>query len=236
MVASMHEIGHEKNRVLVVDDFMDEPEALIRQAQAMAPFKTEDQTYYPGLRRVIRPEDIDTTLHVRDALEALAPLIHTVFGVRRFMATEASFCLVTKTPDQLNIGQRLPHHDHIDPGHYALLHYLSRDAETKGGTSFYRHRATGFERINADRLVPYDLARRAERAEGEPPKSYFDDSDRHFERIARFSGKFNRLLIYRGSLLHSGNIPEDFSFSTDPVEGRLTCNIFIQGEPETATK
>ncbi len=231
MVATIHEIGHEKNRVLVVDDFMDQPEALIVQAMAMAPFQAEANTYYPGLRRMIGPEDRETTLHVREALQALAPLMDKVFGVRRFTATEASFCVVTCPPEALSIGQRLPHYDHIDPNHFAILHYLSRDAETKGGTSFYRHRATGFERISPERIADYDFARGRESADGEPPKSYFSKSDSHFERVAKFEGKFNRLLIYRGSLLHSGDIPPGFGFSADPVEGRLTCNIFIQAVP-----
>jgi len=229
MVATIHEIGHEKNRVLVVDDFMDQPELLIEQAQAMAPFDTELHSYYPGLRRMIGPADHDSHLHVREGLQALAPLMDKVFGVRRFALTEASFCLVTKPPEDLTIGQRLPHYDQVDPGYFAILHYLSRDAEAKGGTSFYRHRATGFERIGLDRAVTYDLARQREADAGEPPIGYFRGSDAHFERIARFEGRFNRLLIYRGSLLHSGDIPEGFGFSADPVEGRLTCNIFIQG-------
>ena len=229
MVATFHEIGHEKNRVLVVDDFMDQPEVLVDQARAMAPFQAETNTYYPGLRRMIGLEDGDAALHVREGLQALAPLMDKVFGIRRFGLGEASFCLVTQRPETLSIGQRLPHYDRVDPGYFAILHYLSHDAEAKGGTSFYRHRATGFERIAPERVTAYDQARQAEIADGEPPASYFRDSDAHFERIARFEGRFNRLLIYRGSLLHSGDIPEGFGFSADPVEGRLTCNIFIQG-------
>jgi hypothetical protein len=30
-------------------------------------------------------------------------------------------------------------------------------------------------------------------------------------------------------LLHSGIIPADMSFSTDPREGRLTANLFVRG-------
>jgi hypothetical protein len=37
------------------------------------------------------------------------------------------------------------------------------------------------------------------------------------------------MLIYQGSLLHSGVIPPDMPLSADPREGRLTANIFVRG-------
>ncbi len=229
MAAWVEEIGHEKNRVLIVDDFMDEPHLLIEQASRMAPFPAEDVTYYPGLRRLIVPADADTELHVNESLEALAPLIGQVFGLKSFMPTEASFSLVTKRPQDLSQAQRLPHYDKTDPNFLAVLHYLS--PKPQGGTSFYRHRATGFERIAPDREGQYAMTRGREvAASGDMPPQYFTGSDRHFDRTARFEAKFNRLLVYRGSLLHSGDIPADFGFSSDPTVGRLTCNIFLQGD------
>ena len=230
MAAYVETIGREGEKVLVVDDFMDEPHLLIEQASAMAPFDPEQSLYYPGLRRLITAADSDTDLHVRESLQALAPLVAQVFGVQGFTPTEASFCLVTTPPEKLNPLQRLPHYDHTDPGFFAVLHFLS--PTPKGGTSFFRHRKTGFERITAERLPVYDEARKAELlASGPPPLTYFNDSDACFERTAFFEGRYNRLLIYRGSLLHSGHIPADFSFSPDPARGRLTCNIFITAAP-----
>jgi len=228
MTATCYEVGHEKNRVIVVDDFMDHPEALVRQAEAMAPFPDETVTYYPGVRRRISQDDPETARYMLGALKALAPMIQQVFGIRGFVPAEASFSMVTTPPQQLNIDQRVPHYDAADPSYFAVLHYLSPDAETKGGTSFYRHRKTGFERISPDRVERYYLTRRAEMMYAEPKPEYFRESDDHFERIARFEARFNRLLIYRGSLLHSGDIPDNFNFSSDPGEGRLTCNIFFQ--------
>lgn len=229
MTATCYEVGYEKNRVIVIDDFMDHPEALVRQAEIMAPFPNETATYYPGLRRRIGQGDSETAQYMRGALNALSPLIRQVFGIRDFVPAEASFSMVTTPPQQLKIDQRVPHYDAADPSYFAVLHYLSLDAETKGGTSFFRHRKTGFERISPDRVESYYLTRRAELKYAEPQPDYFRDSDDHFERIARFEARFNRLLIYRGSLLHSGDIPDNFNFSSNPAEGRLTCNIFFQG-------
>ena len=39
----------------------------------------------------------------------------------------------------------------------------------------------------------------------------------------------DRLIIYQGSLLHSGIIPAGMNFSPDPREGRLTANFFVRG-------
>lgn len=229
MAAKVHEIGAEKNRVLVVDDFMDAPHLLVDQARAMAPFRAEAETYYPGLRRFITLEDRDSDRHVEDAMAALAPLIGQVFGVRTFTPVEATFCLVTRRPEDLDPRQRQPHYDRSDPNFFAALHYLAPDAAAQGGTSFYRHRSTGFERIGPDREDAYEEARRREIEIHGPPKAgYIDGSSDLFECIARFEGRFNRLLIYRGAMLHSGDIPPDFAYSADPAAGRLTCNIFFQ--------
>ena len=48
-------------------------------------------------------------------------------------------------------------------------------------------------------------------------------------RSARLKASPDRLVIYQGSLLHSGIIPPGMSFSADPREGRLTANIFVRG-------
>lgn len=226
MAATVHNIGRE-GRVLVVDDFMDEPERLIAEAVGMAPFSPEQAFFYPGLRRLLTPEDSETDAHIRQSLQALAPLLDQVFGFKSLRPTEATFCLVTKRPEDLHPLQSVPHFDKTDSKVFALLHFLSPVAQ--GGTSFYRHRRTGFERINDMRLPIYNLARDAEMAaEVAPGMGYIGDSTEHFERIAHFEGKYNRLLIYQGCLLHSGEIPLDFNFSADPAVGRLTCNIFIE--------
>ena len=51
----------------------------------------------------------------------------------------------------------------------------------------------------------------------------------YFEQIGAVEAVADRLIIYQGSLLHSGIIPPDMPFSADPREGRLTANIFVRG-------
>jgi hypothetical protein len=37
------------------------------------------------------------------------------------------------------------------------------------------------------------------------------------------------MIIYQGSLLHSGIIPPGMPLNADPREGRLTATIFVRG-------
>jgi len=48
-----------------------------------------------------------------------------------------------------------------------------------------------------------------------------------FEQIAHVPAAFNRMIVYRRNVLHSGNIAPDFAPSTDPSTGRLSINCFI---------
>ena len=71
------------------------------------------------------------------------------------------------------------------------------------------------------------LRRNARPRSGRP--AYVNGSDDHFEQIGAVDGLPDRLVIYRGSLLHSGIIPTDMALSDDPRTGRLTANLFIKG-------
>ena len=59
---------------------------------------------------------------------------------------------------------------------------------------------------------------------------YVRGSTNGFEEIGRVQARFNRLVVYPGNLFHSGILPDDYDFSPDPRRGRLTINIFLDGE------
>lgn len=97
-----------------------------------------------------------------------------------------------------------------------------------GGTAFYRHRTTGYEYVDHQRAAEYKCAVDKDvRQQGMPAASYMDGSTEIFEKIASFNAMFNRILIYRCTSLHSGNIAADFSFDPNPRTGRLSLNTFI---------
>ena len=58
---------------------------------------------------------------------------------------------------------------------------------------------------------------------------YFHGSDEFFEQIGAVEAVPDRMIIFQGSLLHSGIIPPDVPLTGDPRQGRLTANIFVRG-------
>lgn len=227
MNVTVEVIGNEGNRVIIIDDFMDNASELIKLAKSMEPFEVDQDHYYPGIKRIFGGKDVMADSYVQQMMHALAPIIYDVFNVEYFNVDSACFSLVTNRPETLHPRQCIPHFDNTDQGYFAVLHFLSMTP--KGGTSFYRHKATGFENISLERQNVYLFeANKEMNLFGPPEKAYISESNDIFERIAYFEGRFNRVLIYKGSLLHSGHIEPDFNFSPDPEMGRLTTNIFIQ--------
>ena len=221
MKPELRRVGEAQSPVVVVDDFTGRVDEVVDLAVAMAPFPSSSGTYYPGLRRPIAVGDAAYD-YVERLLEAAAPFIGGGFDVDTFELLEASFSMVTTPPGALDPAQRAPHFDSTDPDYLALLHYLGDTP----GTAFFRQCATGIELVD-DRNVDQFVAT-ARRVNGDL-SGYTFGSNRHYEQIGRIEGVRDRLAIYRGSMLHSGIIPPDMTFSADPRLGRLTANIFIKG-------
>lgn len=214
-------IGEEKAPLAVVDDFAPDPDFLRRFAET-APFTAGD-LYYPGLKAPLPAGYFESVNPV------IAAVMVDVFGfVKGADVLRASYAIVTTPPEKLSIEQRLPHVDSLTPGRMAIVHYLSPD--DGDGTSFYRHRATGFEALNEARSNIYFNRLNAELLrQGEPPAAYMNGDTPLFERIGHVGARFNRAAIYRGDILHSGAISADSPLSPSPREGRLTIASFLAG-------
>jgi Family of unknown function (DUF6445) len=211
----------------VIDGFSGDPEAVAALADALAPFPDVRGGYYPGVRRVIERSDSDADAYVERTCEAAAQFVAGAFDVDSFDCVEASFSMVTARPSELSPPQRAPHFDSTEPKYFALLHYLRVPAGS--GTAFYRQRSTGIERVddrNVDRFV---ATAERESAQLHGDSGYIRGSDRFFEQVGAVEAVPDRLVIYQGSLLHSGIIPEGMNFSADPRAGRLTANFFLRG-------
>ncbi|MDH7638394.1 DUF6445 family protein [Sphingomonas oryzagri] len=221
MKPELHHVGEGRHPVVVVDGFTGRLPEIRAIAAAMAPFPASRGNYYPGLRRIIEVSDRPALAYVEHVLRQASPFIGGGFDAARFDVLEASFSMVTAQPSALSPAQRAPHFDSLDPGYLALLHYLSGTP----GTAFYRQRATGIEIVGKDNVEAFVAAARpaAEAAQG-----YIRASDDHYEQIGMVEGVADRLVIYRGALLHSGIIAPDVEFSADPLIGRLTANLFVQ--------
>lgn len=179
--------------------------------------------HYPGVRA-----EVHRAMQAR-FLGGVEALIAETFGIARpFTDVECAYSLVTTPPSGLTPIQRLPHFDNTDPARIAVLHYLARGEE--GGTSFYRHRTTGFETVTQQRLAPYSTALETDvAAHGPIGPAYIAGDTPIFERIAHYEARFNRAIIYRGYALHCADIPDGMALPADPAAGRLTVNTFING-------
>lgn len=217
-------VGNEREPVLVIDGVLGDPGALVDFAAeaAFAPAHGPAGGY-PGLRA---PAPLT---YVERVVRGLTPLIARAFdlGPVRPSRAECFLSLVTLPPDALHVTQRLPHIDTVDPLQFALLHYLC--GPPHGGTAFYRQEATGFERITAERQAAFDAA--IAMAGDDPPPGYLTGDSNGYRQIGRVDAAFDRLLVYRSLLLHSGQITVPEALSADPRTGRLTANIFVTFRP-----
>ncbi|ESQ77455.1 DUF6445 family protein [Asticcacaulis sp. AC402] len=221
-------IGAEETSVVIIDNFVEDPDYLVQLATDLAPFPSQTGHYYPGRRHRILPQDGEAFDYVRVVCQSLIPLMLSVYGVTGYDILDAGFSLVTTAPDDLQPLQSIPHFDYPDAESFAILHYLSK--RPAGGTAFYRHQRTGFETLSQDRLQAYAVAREQDGLELAPARGYHDGDGNGFIELAKVEARYNRALIYPGRLLHSGLLPDDFNFSPDPRHGRLTGNIFIRAK------
>jgi hypothetical protein len=212
-----------EHAVVFIDDFLDDPQSLV-DAASRARFEpcagADERRGYPGVRAPAPPAYSESITALLD------PLIKINFSVPDHLAvkkTPCVFSLTTVAPQALGPLQRVPHFDASTPHHMAALLYLC--SEQHGGTAFYRHRATGLQQITADRREAYGAAVYAEVDRHPAPPRYFDDSNEHFELLGVMPARFNRLVVYRGSLLHSA-IVNPRRLTSDPRTGRLTVNTF----------
>lgn len=222
----LERIGNSASPLLSVDKLGPEPVELRRIAAALGPFPPA-RNLYPGVRRIIGEADGDAFAYVTSLLEAASPYLAGAFDLDGFDLVEASFSLVTTQPRSLSLPQSAPHFDDVDPHLYAVLHYAADCA----GTAFYRHRASGIEVITPGNLDQFVAACRAVPAS----PGYITGTTAHWECIGSVAGQAGRLIAYPARLLHSGIITPDTLRSDDPMQGRLTTNLFIRARRSGAT-
>jgi hypothetical protein len=215
--------GRERQPVLIIDDFLRDPESMVRYAAGAAQFKPSPLSY-PGIVADAPKEYVDGLLAV------LIPLIADTFGVKADTAflNNSFFGIATFTAEQLHYGQRLPHVDAFHPGRIAILHYFCDPSQ--GGTALYRHRDTGYESLTKEQNYHMKKLIVQEVAANPVPAEYPNAKSRLFEQTAAFQAKFNRVLMYRGRILHSMMVDAHTRLHPDPRIGRLTINTFLEFE------
>jgi hypothetical protein len=216
-------IGRRGFAVSMIDDVLQDPEGVA--ALGFAQSYTQDRrNLYPGMRAPM-PTSFSTAFRAW-----LTPILQCngMLDEGRAIHRDSSFFSVvtTASTDLLPI-QRIPHYDSTDPSLFAAVIYL---CDTRfSGTSFYRHRKTGYEEITADNRNNYELALDSDmRLHGAPKKEYINGDSLLFEVIFSNELKFNSAIIYPGRALHAGNIKRQFDPPKDKNEWRLTVTALLQ--------
>lgn len=213
-------IGNEAEPLCIIDDFLAEPLKFRNQAIQGVPPRP-DGTLYPGLRAPA-PDTYQALLD--SALRTLAGEIFEIDAPAPSLVSYSS--LVATPPEKLQPAQQIPHFDQPNRHDLAVMHYFCEPH--LGGTSFYRHRSSGYEYVDAGRMAEYfDTLEREVKEIGLPqPPAYICGDTPLFERIHAVEAKWNRLVVYRTSSLHSGSIASDYPFDLNPMTGRFTIASF----------
>ncbi len=220
VTSRVYSLGEEQSPLLVVDNFLQNAELLVDDA-CQHNF-IQNSPLYPGLRAPA-PMSFQSLL-----LSALGRQLKQVFDLKgsKLALSLCQYSLVTMPADNLTLLQRIPHFDSTKRDELAAIFYLFKD--DLGGTSFYRHNKTGYEYIDDERRIPYFKSLESENESGNvPTHGYINGDTPLFTRIGEQKGVFNRLIVYRRQILHSGSISSSFIPNLDPRKGRLTVNIFI---------
>jgi len=213
-------IGREQQPLLVVDNFIPQPEQLLDYALTQGAV-SQAAGLYPGLRSPA-PAAFGTFL-----LQHLARPLQACFGLvpSQLQQIDSYFSLVCTPAAQLSPMQSVPHFDRPCPDELAAIYYLCD--ERHGGTSFYRHRSTGYEAITPERQALYQQALQVDFQQHGIPQGYICGDTPLFEVIATVPARFNRLVLYRCSSLHSGDIAADYCYDLNPLTGRFTIASFL---------
>lgn len=213
--------GAEKQPIVVVDNFIAEADELRHYAEQQDFQRTH--RFYPGVRAET-PEAYQQLF-----LSTLGMMLVHLFKLpnNQLKLSTSSFSIVTTAPRDLQILQRIPHVDSANMNELACVHYLSDMKH--GGTSFYRQKNTDFEFVDEARQVKYREELKAHAQSGHVPEAQYINGDTPiFERIKQYQGVYNRLIVYRKTSLHSGDMQRDFEPPQEFRDARLSINSFIE--------
>ncbi|GGY62432.1 hypothetical protein GCM10011613_02400 [Cellvibrio zantedeschiae] len=219
-------VGHEQEPVIVVDNLLKLPDSLIQYAESGHAFQKDVKDFYPGIRKPLSPT------YAENVYSHLMETMWMVFSSRltvNIKLLSSVLSLATSSAKDLRPIQSVPHFDSFVTNNIASVHYL---CDSKfGGTSFYRHRTTGFETMNAQRLQQYAPLLKSEVMQSHKTSfDYINGDNELFARTASIDAKFNRAIFYRSNILHSANIQNAAELNNDPRTGRLTANTLIMIE------
>jgi hypothetical protein len=216
-------IGRRGLPVSMIGNVLRDPDGVAALGFAQ-PYVTDPSNLYPGVRA---PMPVSFSTAFRAWLTPILQRNGTLRPGQLILRDTSFFSVVTTASTDLLPIQRIPHYDSTDPKLFAAVIYL---CDTRfSGTSFYRHRRTGYEEITQANQKNYRVALDNDlRTHGAPGKEYMNGDSVLFETIFSNELKFNSALIYPGRALHAGNIRKQLNSPQDRSEWRLTITALLQ--------
>ncbi len=220
---NIEEIGAEKNKVVLIDDFYANPDKVRDFILNSPASKWSTVTYGFPIART------HMTLNLEKVRQAISHITEKVYGLSAEpIPAFISNLTINDQETKENPGKAIdPHVDHCL---FAAVAFLNIPEECRGGTAIYRHRETLLESL--PHPIPYYENFIKERifplAKKYSCKSYEDflqkiifspretsqcisESDHRWELIKILEMKYNRLVLYEGKLFHSVYFqPNDF--------------------------
>ena len=192
---------------LVIDDFLEQPDEVRKQALALDYPNIEGP--YPGRNSVQRLE-----------LPGLSQFVSQLVG-ERLKPIEPlqshSKCRITLASDPRRGDV------HVDPSQWSGILYLTRSEHCRGGTEFFRHKATGLERspVTDDEALQMGQPSRDAVLE----RTVNQDGGRRsaWEKTMEIPMRYNRLVMLRPWLFHTAGP----GFGKSLEDGRLVYLMFF---------
>jgi hypothetical protein len=215
--AKLTRIGRRGIPITTIDSVLRDPQRVAALGFAQ-PYAEDRRNLYPGVRAAM-PESFSLAMR-----SWLTPILQRngMLTQGQILHRDSSYFSVVTTPSrELLPIQRIPHYDSTDPKLLAIVIYL---CDTRfSGTSFYRHRRTGYEEITEENRENYQIALDNDmRIHGPPPREYMNGANGLFEVIFSNELEFNSAIVYPGRILHAGNIAKHFDAPQDQGGWRLT--------------
>ncbi|MEO1046483.1 MAG: DUF6445 family protein [Pseudomonadota bacterium] len=195
--------------LVVIDDFLADPHAARRSALGLTYNPANKRGNYPGITS-------DDALDVAALNDQLSHFVGV--PVAGDPNTLHGHCRITQKADKGATGV------HIDPADYSGILYLSEAAQDRSGTSFFRHKPTGLERIPT---TPIALAKSGFtdiNAAVEQVVNRDTNKPARWEKVMTVPMRFNRLILFSPWMFHDAGP----GFGKTPEEARLVMLLFLK--------
>jgi hypothetical protein len=200
--------------IVVVDDFLDNPDELRQQALNLD--YPDQQGQFPGRNSLQR-------IDIAGLTEAVSAIIGEPLEPAPRPQSHAK-CRITLGSDE-GLGRV-----HIDVSYWSGILFLSKPEDCRGGTEFFRHRATGTDRfpLTKEQLAATGYATFEDAQKGMVEREGMVAEA--WDHLMTVPMRFNRLLLLRPWFWHTAGP----GFGERLENGRLVYLMFFLKPPGNA--